>query len=153
MSVSRYEELAREWLKVAANDLAYAKLGAREGFHAQACFVCQQVAEKSLKAYLFAQHQKLVRVHILPQLLDESKSFDPDFVQLQVASDVLTNYYTSTRYPDALFDPTAYDETVSSEAIQLAGDVLTFVLARVDALLGPEVDNAHESPVPDGGEP
>lgn len=55
MSVSRYEELAREWLKVAVNDLAYAELGAKEGFHAQACFVCQQVAEKSLKAYLFAQ--------------------------------------------------------------------------------------------------
>lgn len=152
MSVSRYEELAREWLRVAANDLAYAKLGAQEGFHAQACFVCQQVAEKSLKAYLFARRQKLTRVHILPQLLEQCQEFDPAFGKLRDASDVLTNYYTSARYPDALFDPTAYDKTVSSEAIQLASDVLIFVRTQVDALLGPE-DNAPGPCAPNEAKP
>ncbi len=153
MSVSRYDELAREWLQVAANDLAYAKLGAQEGYHAQACFVCQQVAEKSLKAYLFAQRQRLARVHILPQLLDQCKDFDSAFSQLQAACDILTNYYTSARYPDALFDPTAYDQAVSSEAIQFASDVPMFVQVRIDALLGPEEGIAGKPSTPDEVEP
>ena len=41
---------AGRWLAQAESDLRFAELGLREGFHAQACFTCQQAAEKALKA-------------------------------------------------------------------------------------------------------
>jgi HEPN domain-containing protein len=39
---------AERWLAQATSDLEFARLGLREGFHAQACFQCQQAAEKAL---------------------------------------------------------------------------------------------------------
>lgn len=41
---------ALRWLRQAENDLGYAKLGFREGYYAQACFLCQQICEKALKS-------------------------------------------------------------------------------------------------------
>ena len=48
MKAARTE--AGRWLRQAESDLAFAELGAREGFPAQACFTSQQAAEKALKA-------------------------------------------------------------------------------------------------------
>jgi HEPN domain-containing protein len=39
---------ALRWLQQAENDLAYARLGLREGFHAQVCFQCQQICEMAI---------------------------------------------------------------------------------------------------------
>ena len=41
---------ADRWLKQAENDLEFARLGLREGFFAQVCFLAQQSAEKAVKA-------------------------------------------------------------------------------------------------------
>ena len=41
---------ARRWLDQARSDLAFAELGVREGYPAQACFMCQQAGEKTLKS-------------------------------------------------------------------------------------------------------
>ena len=41
---------ALRWLRQAENDLAYARVGLREGFHAQVCFQAQQICEKALKS-------------------------------------------------------------------------------------------------------
>ena len=43
------EAEARRWLAQAESDLAFAEVGVREGFFAQACFICQQAGEKALK--------------------------------------------------------------------------------------------------------
>ena len=50
MKAARTE--AGRWLRQAESDLAFAELGAREGFPAQACFTSQQAAEKALKAII-----------------------------------------------------------------------------------------------------
>ncbi|MDE2985014.1 MAG: HEPN domain-containing protein [Gemmatimonadota bacterium] len=41
---------ADRWLKQAANDLDFARLGLREGFHAQVCFFAQLSADKAATA-------------------------------------------------------------------------------------------------------
>jgi len=67
MRQSRAE--AERWLRQAENDFAFAELGAREGFFAQACFVCQQAAEKALKALHYLRGERLV-LTILACFLD-----------------------------------------------------------------------------------
>jgi HEPN domain-containing protein len=72
---------AQRWLAQARSDLAYAELGAREGYHAQACFMCQQAAEKALKG-----------------LRDRF----PLLSGLREAAQQLDQYYVPTRYPNGL---------------------------------------------------
>jgi HEPN domain-containing protein len=41
---------ARRWLVQGEDDLRFAALGLERGFYAQCCFLCQQAAEKAVKA-------------------------------------------------------------------------------------------------------
>jgi hypothetical protein len=41
---------ARRWLVQAESDFRFATLGLERGFYAQCCFLCQQAAEKAIKA-------------------------------------------------------------------------------------------------------
>ena len=52
---------ARRWLDQATSDLAFAELGVREGYPAQACFMCQQGGERALKALRYVAGERLVR--------------------------------------------------------------------------------------------
>ena len=45
-------EKAKRWLKQAMEDLKWAKHLLKEGAYYLVCFLSQQIAEKSLKAYL-----------------------------------------------------------------------------------------------------
>jgi len=60
--VSRPEprEEARRWLAQAENDLAFTEHSIRGGFHAQACFSAQQVAEKAVKAVHYLRGARAV---------------------------------------------------------------------------------------------
>ncbi|MBS1253179.1 MAG: hypothetical protein MAG451_02227 [Anaerolineales bacterium] len=146
MNGTDFLSLAQEWLDVAEDDLAYAELGLLNGLFMQACFQCQQVAEKVLKAYLFAQKQPLIRTHELPRLRVVCAEFDEDFEMLEKACDILNVYYIDTRYPEVLRSHERYTTEVAQEAYRLATEVLHFVRNRTEALLSPE---AHEEP---GGE-
>jgi HEPN domain-containing protein len=68
MKASRAE--ARRWLRQAESDLAFAELGAREGFPAQACFMAQQAAQKASKAVRYAAGERFVIGHSLVELLE-----------------------------------------------------------------------------------
>jgi HEPN domain-containing protein len=131
-----YDELARTWLLLASNDYRLAEIAVAEGLYPQACFLCQQVAEKALKAYLFARRQPLVRSHVLPRLRYLAEQLDPAFDQLDEACDTLTEYYIDTRYPDAAADLASFDAMAAEEALQLSELVLSFIRQRVDALVG-----------------
>jgi HEPN domain-containing protein len=131
-----YNELARTWLRLASSDHRLAEIAVAEELYPQACTLCQQVAEKALKAFLFARHQPLVRSHVLPRLRYLSEQLDPDFDQLDEACDTLTEYYIDTRYPDAAADLAAFDAVAAEEAWQLSELVLNFIQPRVDALMG-----------------
>jgi HEPN domain-containing protein len=103
------------WLRQAENDLSYASLGLREGFFAQACFLCQQICEKALKAIHYGQLQKrVVFGHSLVQLASEL----PLIGDLREELAVLDQYYVPTRYPNGLPGALPYEVYTRKQAEQ-----------------------------------
>lgn len=101
------------------------------GYYPQVCFLCQQAAEKALKAILFSQKQKLIRTHNLERLLEKALVFHKDFLSLERSCRVLNSYYTDTRYPD-VWDYSRFDDKkLAKEAIDLAGKVIGFVREKL----------------------
>ena len=75
---------ARRWLEQAEADRHGAQLlydGA--SFHL-ACFVAQQVAEKALKAFLYAQGEEIVIGHSVEALSRWAAEYDRDFEALRI---------------------------------------------------------------------
>ncbi len=93
---------AQRWLAQAENDLAFAELGLREGYYAQACFICQQAAEKALKALHYLQGARFVFGHSLVELLDPLRVKHPFLSDLREGAQQLDQYYVPTRYPNGL---------------------------------------------------
>lgn len=56
-------EEVRRWLDQAREDLKWARRLAEEGGYHLACFLAQQVVEKALKAFLYAQGESVVLGH------------------------------------------------------------------------------------------
>jgi HEPN domain-containing protein len=57
------DEAAR-WLTAATEDLAYARHAAAGGFHAPACFLAQQAAEKAVKAVHYSGGARVVTTFV-----------------------------------------------------------------------------------------
>ena len=57
---------AERWRRQAANDLAFARVALRERFYAQACFIAQQSAEKSVKALAYGAVSHFDQTETLP---------------------------------------------------------------------------------------
>ena len=93
---------ADRWLKQAANDLDFARVGLREGFHAQACFLAQQSAEKAVKAIGYSLGDRTVLGHSVAVLVDQYAEQAPDLAQVRADAGVLDQYYIPTRYPNGL---------------------------------------------------
>ena len=93
---------AERWLAQAVSDLEFARLGLREGFHAQACFQCQQAAEKALKALHYLGGARFVHGHSLVELLDALLDAHPTLASLQEGARRLDQLYIPTRYPNGL---------------------------------------------------
>jgi HEPN domain-containing protein len=98
----RPEAEAHRWLAQAESDLAFAEVGVREGFFAQACFICQQAGEKALKALHYHRGARVVLGHSLAELLQDLVGERPDLADLRDAARQLDQYYIPTRYPNGL---------------------------------------------------
>lgn len=119
------------WLAQAQDDRRAAQLLQAAGQAAQACFLAQQVGEKSIKALLAADDRDL-RSHSLTALLRELGEEPAERWQRQAR--VLDKLYAPTCYPDALGDdlPAAVfwpeDATAALEAalalLSWSGEVL-----------------------------
>lgn len=127
MKKDRFDELALIWFKKAEDDVLWAEDSFKTGHFGAVCFICQQTAEKALKAFLFFKKEKLVRTHNLERLLKFSQRHNADFKKLFVACKVLNRYYTDTRYPD-IWDYSRFeDKDLAKEALRLAEKVVKFV--------------------------
>jgi HEPN domain-containing protein len=71
----------------------------REAFHDHTCFLCQQSAEKYLKAPLQEIGQAVPRTHDLEVLLERLQSLDRSLAKLRRAASILTPYAVEYRYP------------------------------------------------------
>jgi HEPN domain-containing protein len=93
---------AARWLAQAESDLSFAELGLREGFYAQARFVCQQAVEKALKALHYSGGARIVLGHSVVELLDPLVEAHAGLAQLREGAQQLDQYYIPTRYPNGL---------------------------------------------------
>jgi len=121
---------AARWQKQAAYDLADAEFVAGAGRHALACFLCHQVAEKSVVAYLLGRGAEQVWGHALADLCEDAMALDPSFDFIKSVAVLLDKFYLATRYPSGLpggVPAEAFDAHDSSRALEIARDVYDFV--------------------------
>lgn len=126
------KKTTREWLRKAEADLRAAdKLNrGSDPLHDQACFCCQQSAEKYLKALMEELSLTIPRTHILKDLLALLQPHHPSLTRLRRGLVFLTRFAVGTRYPG---DSAHKRETQSS--LRWAGAVRT--AARTLLGIGP----------------
>lgn len=123
-------EEGERWLDQVREDLRSADLLLGEGRYYLVCFLAQQVAEKTLKAYLYATGAEPVFDHSIQRLGGRIADRDAALTESVAAAAELDAYYVQTRYPDAL--PTgvpagAFDKDDADRALDLARGVLAAV--------------------------
>ena len=125
-----FKNRAPDWLNQARSDLRYARAALRDGFVAQACFICQQASEKALKSILYFRGAKVVLSHSLHKLCIEIGIDD----ELMKAARVLDQYYLTARYPDALAEGTPDEVFTDDQARQAVSFAEAFVKKAEECL-------------------
>ena len=121
-----------EWIRFAQNDYDSAVvLGERFRPPIETvCFLCQQAAEKILKAYTIAKTNTRKHTHVLENLLDDCVQHSTDFDSLRVSCTKLTPYIALSRYPSNI-EITDYD---MRQALKNAGKILEFTKSKLAEL-------------------
>jgi HEPN domain-containing protein len=90
-----------EWVEKAEADFQFAKRNVvgRAAFHDQRCFLCQQSAEKYLKALLEELGQPVPRTHVLRDLLALLLPHYPTLRSFTRGVKFLTRFAVGVRYP------------------------------------------------------
>ena len=122
MSNIRY----KDWFRQAVDDLKFAKDSLKLGHYNQTCFICQQAAEKALKALAFQGGAEFVKTHSVKKL---AKSLNING-EIEKAGGVLDQFYISSRYPDGLPDGAPY-EAFSLEQAKAAIEMADLIINTV----------------------
>lgn len=69
-----------------------------------ACFLSQQVAEKALKAFLYAQGEQFIFSHSVFKLCTKCSEYNKNFVDIRKDIKNLDQFYIEARYPNGLPD-------------------------------------------------
>jgi len=95
----------------------------------------EQVAQKAMKAFLYAQGERAVAEHSIVSMMKRAVTSDTAFQGLRERAAVLDQYYIPTRYPDALAEPAvpfeSYTRDQASEALAIAREIVTLVTSKV----------------------
>ncbi len=127
---NRPREEVQRWLRQAQEDLYWSRHLAEQGGYHLACFLSQQVAEKALKAFLYAQGQDIVIGHSVERLCAAAAAYQPEFETRVRTWSILDGYYIPTRYPNGLPDgipADVYTQQAAESAVELAGEVVDLV--------------------------
>ena len=122
------------WLEQAEEDRKGAQLLLDGHSYHLACFIAQQVAEKALKAYLYAQGEDIVIGHSVERLIRWAAEYDSTFEALSEIASPLDGYYIPTRYPNGLPDSIparVYTQKSAVETLKMADEVLKAVRNRL----------------------
>ena len=118
------------WLRQAQEDLRWAHHLTEQGAYHLVCFLAQQIAEKALKAFLYAQGEEIVWGHSVERLCAAAAEFEPEFRTRARSWSILDGYYIPTRYPNGLPDgipADVYTQQAATDAVGLADEVTSFV--------------------------
>ena len=123
----------QRWLEQAKEDLKWAKELLERGGYYLVCFLSQQVGEKALKAYLYAQGEEIVLGHSIGRLCEAAGAYDPLFLSRGKRWVILDSYCIPTRYPNGLLESIparVYTVEAAQSAIALAQEVVEVVISR-----------------------
>ena len=134
--MSPKEELVKEWLTLADDDLRLAGQTMKdiEPVYWAAAFHCQQAAEKSLKAFLAYNEYHVEKTHDIEFLVKLCMKFLPEMEQFIESGAALSEYAVETRYPAAIFEIT---KIKAEEAMETAHSIYEFVLKSLPDLAEP----------------
>ena len=123
-------QVIKNWLDKADNDLAFAKTALQEGleFYPQICFYLHQSVEKYLKAYIIAKGLSLKRIHDLIELVQICLEDNQEFSRYHKAAQILNPFYIGTRYPDSII---SVNKSNAEQALQAAEEVAAFVKSKM----------------------
>lgn len=94
------KQLAAEWLKRCQEDFASAKIELKEAKnYTLVCFLCQQVAERYLKACLMSNQKDYPKSHDLIKLLYLVSKINKDILDYLEECKFLNPFYIDNRYP------------------------------------------------------
>jgi HEPN domain-containing protein len=121
-----------DWLKKAKKDVtaAHALLKMNQDFAGIAAYQAHQSVEKSLKAYLFFQHQNIVKTHDLNLLLDRCMKFDLEFFKFSKEAKTLNPFAVITRYPDDQYVEVSVQE--AEDLVKIAQMIFDFVSQKIE---------------------
>ncbi len=122
------------WLEQAQADRHGAQLLFDGGSYHLACFIAQQVAEKSVKAFLYTQGEEIVIGHSIAALCRWAAEFDHDFESLRQKVASLDAYYIPTRYPNGVPDnipARIYTRSMAQTTLRMADAVLLLVQQKL----------------------
>ena len=129
-------ERSADWMKQAERDLENAKYELKGGFYEWSCFLCQQAAEKAVKAI----YQKLGAEafgHSVAGLLKKlPEKYKPSAELIERAKE-LDKAYIPTRYPNVHPEGAPFELYTENEArrlINYAEEILKFckdILSRI----------------------
>ena len=128
------ESEAIRWLAQAEEEYKDAAYLAKAGRYYLSLFLCQQSAEKALKAFIYTKEEDPIFSHSVVILLRLAASIDPDFESLKDARR-LDDYYIPTRYPNGLpgeIPARYYDDPDEAErALEWSGKIIKLVKEKV----------------------
>jgi HEPN domain-containing protein len=121
------------WIRQAQNDLEAARCMAEQGFHAQACYLAGQAAEKALKALLVAAGMTPPYSHSLERLVEMLHQQGLETQPLgQLRLKPLTRMNSESRYPQGDAAPAdLFDATDSQVALDTAEAVVTIAASEL----------------------
>ena len=102
-----------KWMDRACQDLRLIEVINKEGLEGledSFCYMCQQAAEKLLKAFIVKNEKSVPRSHDLLYLLGICKKYDSAVLALTDALTVLNEYSVSARYPSDFEDIRTVEE-------------------------------------------
>jgi HEPN domain-containing protein len=125
---------AIRWLTQAEEEFKDATNLMKAGRYYLALFLCQQSAEKALKAFVYLKEEEPIFSHSVAVLLKLAASLDREFKSLSDAKR-LDDYYIPTRYPNGLPGeiPSRYydDEEEVKKALGWSSSLIKLVKKKI----------------------
>jgi len=124
------------WLEQARNDLQDATVLYEARSYATSCFLCQQSAEKAVKAFLYSKGTRAIISHSLLTLLKQAENYEKVFTSMVKLGRELDKHYIASRYPNFYSEGTPvryYTKDIAKKCIRYA----TSILGTVTRFLSP----------------
>lgn len=119
------KEETKRWIKQSEEDLDTAKAIFKIKKYKFASYLCQQSAEKALKALLIEKNKQIIRIHDLVEL-GKKVNIEKEFLD---SLEKLTYVYIDSRYPD--IPQKEYTSKETKGDIRIAEEVLEWVKKKI----------------------